>query len=102
MIRQPPRSPLFPYPPLSRSAGLPLRQRLQHAGQLVLHEREAHRVDRHDRFRVLDEVTELAVADRKSTRLNSSHANISYAVFCLNKKILSLPTLSHHLILFPP
>src|SRR3954447_6942245 len=43
-------------------AGLPLRQRLQHAGQLVLHEREADRVDRHDGLGVLDEVAELAVA----------------------------------------
>src|SRR3954452_13658160 len=48
--------------PQPDDAGLALRQRLQHAGQLVLHEREAHRVDRDDRLGVLDEVTELAVA----------------------------------------
>src|SRR3954463_10438039 len=48
--------------PQPDDTGLPLRQRLQDAGQLVLHQREAHRVDRDDRLGVLDEVTELAVA----------------------------------------
>src|SRR3712207_7936859 len=93
MIRRPPRSTLFPYTTLFRSAlhralallqtpvafalknllpvrlgdllpALPLRQNLQDGLGLV----------RHD------------LKDRKSTRLNSSHANISYAVFCLKKK----------------
>src|SRR3954453_18015745 len=48
--------------PQPDDAGLPLPQRLQDAGQLVLHPREAHRVDRDDRLGVLDEVAELAVA----------------------------------------
>src|SRR6476620_10111166 len=65
MIRRPPRSTLFPYTTLFRS---PLRCR-RHAG--------VPRGSRHPRRRG---------GDRKSTRLNSSHANISYAVFCLKKK----------------
>src|SRR5690625_5315287 len=68
MIRRPPRSTLFPYTTLFRSS---------------------------DRFRILDFVQQLIVqffsgllrrTDRKSTRLNSSHVAISYAVFCLKKK----------------
>src|ERR1017187_3351510 len=63
MVRPPPRSTLFPYPPLSRSCG---------TGSLCKNE----------------DVTKYAVfcLDRKSTRLNSSHRCISYAVFCLKKK----------------
>src|SRR3712207_8334600 len=91
MIRRPPRSTLFPYTTLFRSADAlgPLRlhvlrlragkpevawtvpglRRLEHAGR-----GETRGAARHPRV------------DRKSTRLNSSHANISYAVFCLKKK----------------
>src|SRR3712207_6966448 len=80
MIRRPPRSTLFPYTTLFRSrllterrrdhaldeqTGHGLRRRLVHG-----HRERDHRAER----------------DRKSTRLNSSHANISYAVFCLKKK----------------
>src|SRR5258707_9362002 len=74
MIRRPPRSTLFPYTTLFRS--------------LIGQERGRHllpvdaRQDRRQRDAVLDRL----VRDRKSTRLNSSHANISYAVFCLKKK----------------
>src|SRR3712207_2766702 len=97
MIRRPPRSTLFPYTTLFRSG-------LEHPA-----------AQRHDRAALLGELDELARADdpllrvlpadqrlralqaavgqahqrlvdRKSTRLNSSHANISYAVFCLKKK----------------
>src|SRR5690242_21179295 len=68
MIRRPPRSTLFPYTTLFRS-GRPLRvSRLR-----------AHRLRRDGGLRV-------QAADRKSTRLNSSHMSISYAVFCLKKK----------------
>src|SRR5690606_41705528 len=87
MIRQPPRSTLFPYTTLFRS--------LQRAAARQLH---AHRVDEaavdqdlvmHVRARRhagrADEADDLAL-DRKSTRLNSSHVKISYAVFCLKKK----------------
>src|SRR5437870_11169208 len=75
MIRRPPRSTLFPYTTLFRStAGL------QDVHQTFVRAR--------DRLEFLDAV-ELAfkrAADRKSTRLNSSHVAISYAVFCLKKK----------------
>src|SRR2546430_4394172 len=72
MIRRPPRSTLFPYTTLFRShLGLPhpLPQRLARHTHL-----RRHRADR------------LPQRDRKSTRLNSSHSQISYAVFCLKKK----------------
>src|SRR3712207_7650092 len=91
MIRRPPRSTLFPYTTLFRS--------------LHLHAREEDGTPTQDaeRFRVLvdrlreagcEAVVNLSCGtaggrserDRKSTRLNSSHANISYAVFCLKKK----------------
>src|SRR3712207_7484837 len=69
MIRRPPRSTLFPYTTLFRSWW-----RRQEPGEerLVGGERERGR--------------RVPLLDRKSTRLNSSHANISYAVFCLKKK----------------
>src|SRR3989442_10187675 len=71
MIRRPPRSTLFPYTTLFRSL------RLAAALELVQHLRE----------RLLAEIEHhVAVQDRKSTRLNSSHVRISYAVFCLKKK----------------
>src|SRR3712207_8127505 len=80
MIRRPPRSTLFPYTTLFRS------RLADHARQPELPERVAQHARREaDRVeeRVRDEREE---RDRKSTRLNSSHANISYAVFCLKKK----------------
>src|SRR3712207_8708471 len=75
MIRRPPRSTLFPYTTLFRSALLPdptLDRDVLELQRHVLHPRLVRRGD--------------ARRDRKSTRLNSSHANISYAVFCLKKK----------------
>src|SRR5258708_27424613 len=84
MIRRPPRSTLFPYTTLFRSTGqvnvdfggiLPRLNRRASAAALRLHTAdELHRVN------------ERAGRDRKSTRLNSSHQIISYAVFCLKKK----------------
>src|SRR2546421_8299977 len=77
MIRRPPRSTLFPYTTLFRSAGL-LRSfavdTVPGAGHFVYEERPAAVVAAVQRL------------DRKSTRLNSSHDQISYAVFCLKKK----------------
>src|SRR3712207_7812925 len=101
MIRRPPRSTLFPYTTLFRS-----RRNALHVQGLDLTAVASRRVHRHDiEFDVaLDHHEALeqrvvhagvgtnvrAVEDRKSTRLNSSHANISYAVFCLKKKKQSL------------
>src|SRR5256886_12129373 len=70
MIRRPPRSTLFPYTTLFRSRGQRKR-----AGHVVHGERKAKNPNH----------SEVGV-DRKSTRLNSSHSQISYAVFCLKKK----------------
>src|SRR3712207_8577871 len=83
MIRRPPRSTLFPYTTLFRSTAQP-----------PVHgaERDEHHVAGRQ-VRARDEHQDQAQGeggaheqDRKSTRLNSSHANISYAVFCLKKK----------------
>src|SRR3712207_7683446 len=94
MIRRPPRSTLFPYTTLFRSEGdhgreLGERFRHRHA-DVPLRERIARRGEDADRLgaRRLGAREPALVAneqDRKSTRLNSSHANISYAVFCLKK-----------------
>src|SRR3712207_7722446 len=89
MIRRPPRSTLFPYTTLFRS---PVRGELVHrVGQPAEHRADDEDADREQVERPATvEVGQLAVQrcreDRKSTRLNSSHANISYAVFCLKKK----------------
>src|SRR3712207_7165735 len=93
MIRRPPRSTLFPYTTLFRSLRL-THDRAAHGDTLTLATGERLRLAR----QVLVELQELRglldaavdlrlrrLADRKSTRLNSSHANISYAVFCLKK-----------------
>src|SRR2546427_3109735 len=72
MIRRPPRSTLFPYTTLFRSADV------QAAFQELL--RRCGTLD------VLVNSAGIAHVDRKSTRLNSSHSQISYAVFCLKKK----------------
>src|SRR3712207_7458290 len=87
MIRRPPRSTLFPYTTLFRSAHRALPTGLA-AGHRVPGERLLPHPDRRDGgHRVPDRAVGLSPReDRKSTRLNSSHANISYAVFCLKKK----------------
>src|SRR5258707_2552620 len=78
MIRRPPRSTLFPYTTLFRSLGLGGQRRGRGDGGVF--PAAALRGARHAALRGRAET------DRKSTRLNSSHANISYAVFCLKKK----------------
>src|SRR3712207_7844320 len=91
MIRRPPRSTLFPYTTLFRSAGLgpPVLPGRHHAGDVVVLAAVRSGADgdlasvRAGEVRPPDVD---GVRDRKSTRLNSSHANISYAVFCLKKK----------------
>src|SRR5258708_24841747 len=80
MIRRPPRSTLFPYTTLFRSR---VRQRGRQGGQeepVDAEHRERAEVQRHAKR------ARGARQDRKSTRLNSSHQIISYAVFCLKKK----------------
>src|SRR3989442_11602236 len=71
MIRRPPRSTLFPYTTLFRSLPEPGRGEPRHGAARRRRERELRGLRRRD---------------RKSTRLNSSHVRISYAVFCLKKK----------------
>src|SRR3712207_8781560 len=102
MIRRPPRSTLFPYTTLFRSDGLTvLNGKTRHLPRPAFGLRAAGAADRrHARLlRLAGESGPVAVLplagrfraeqDRKSTRLNSSHANISYAVFCLKKKNIS-------------
>src|SRR3712207_7135332 len=88
MIRRPPRSTLFPYTTLFRSMPLHIAQlRPQLVGDPVSLADGLAQQLAHQPAAVLDVAARLlAVGDRKSTRLNSSHANISYAVFCLKKK----------------
>src|SRR3712207_6848868 len=87
MIRRPPRSTLFPYTTLfrSRQSGTPGRQRHGAEQPLRAAERQAAGVAQGGRPYDLSRGHPLE-SDRKSTRLNSSHANISYAVFCLKQK----------------
>src|SRR3712207_7673121 len=87
MIRRPPRSTLFPYTTLFRSE---IREVVSERAEPGRVERagpanEQRRADLDDDAATGREAA-LHQADRKSTRLNSSHANISYAVFCLKKK----------------
>src|SRR2546430_11935738 len=93
MIRRPPRSTLFPYTTLFRSEGVDDRRFGEWADDV-----DVDRTDLGDtlvaqivarRFDVFSGTTERdedRIGDRKSTRLNSSHSQISYAVFCLKKK----------------
>src|SRR2546430_4270849 len=90
MIRRPPRSTLFPYTTLFRSvcAGLQL---IQHATSLgavesTIERRASVPGQEHLPPSLLRLSVGIEAVDRKSTRLNSSHSQISYAVFCLKKK----------------
>src|SRR5689334_24353716 len=86
MIRRPPRSTLFPYTTLFRSQrriGQLELGRHRHGRQCIQHVVLAGQVERDLEVGHGDAV---AALDRKSTRLNSSHSSISYAVFCLKKK----------------
>src|SRR5256885_13178294 len=97
MIRRPPRSPLFPYTTLSRSEAVHVENRhaaappdgtsrvepLDHAG---IRQQGRKELARQRQRMQAQPVSGLVAEDRKSTRLNSSHLVISYAVFCLKKK----------------
>src|SRR3712207_8238963 len=102
MIRRPPRSTLFPYTTLFRSRGVVDKMKIGRSMEVALQE-AADRlgtpefqffvislaIQRETGGKLAETLSNLADVlrkDRKSTRLNSSHANISYAVFCLKKK----------------
>src|SRR3712207_7254352 len=88
MIRRPPRSTLFPYTTLFRSEPDDRGRHCVQAQHKVEEEQLHHdrQVAQHLHVEGRDPPRVEAGQDRKSTRLNSSHANISYAVFCLKKK----------------
>src|SRR3712207_7369989 len=102
MIRRPPRSTLFPYTTLFRSGGLaqPGMGAAEHPLQILYATGEPRAQARDEQAHALPVgPPQHVVQDRKSTRLNSSHANISYAVFCLKNKnpaltISTLPPLA--------
>src|SRR3712207_7633154 len=88
MIRRPPRSTLFPYTTLFRSR-VPLERRGLEAQAVADEGRGDHQADEGKAGdpAPVGEAIDVGIVDRKSTRLNSSHANISYAVFCLKTYI---------------
>src|SRR5689334_23839144 len=89
MIRRPPRSTLFPYTTLFRSIGKVLVEDVLHLDHVARRDALGDRDDRLDAGgrRLEDRIGRARRRqDRKSTRLNSSHSSISYAVFCLKKK----------------
>src|SRR5258707_5691965 len=88
MIRRPPRSTLFPYTTLFRSVIRELERRPPAPLPVPPHPQDilsqtAALIKSNE---IKEDFVAILTADRKSTRLNSSHANISYAVFCLKKK----------------
>src|SRR3712207_8475561 len=95
MIRRPPRSTLFPYTTLFRSQQDVLAaepgQRRRFPGDAYLGGQRVDLEPLGEAALVLEALAEPPGLDRKSTRLNSSHANISYAVFCLKKKKQTSP-----------
>src|SRR3712207_8228249 len=84
MIRRPPRSTLLPYTTLFRSIDLLVAPQLTDIAGPRVHIRPIEGLP----LLHVEEPT-LSGLDRKSTRLNSSHASTSYAVFCLNKKLVT-------------
>src|SRR3712207_7590976 len=93
MNRQPPRSTLFPYTTLFRSDAL--RAELPRQAGALRRRRDASATELGQQLAQEEGVASRRLVaggheDRKSTRLNSSHANISYAVFCLKKKTIFL------------
>src|SRR3712207_7835509 len=83
MIRRPPRSTLFPYTTLFRSDRYIAKRVFALGVSVVI---ALNKVDRLKPGHIATQMNAASRLDRKSTRLNSSHANISYAVFCLKKK----------------
>src|SRR5438477_7075216 len=98
MIRRPPSSTLFPYTTLFRSA--PAEPSLSHKIAATDRVHEFGIVDPRRHGALFDKGARClqqppAGRDRKSTRLNSSHMSISYAVFCLKKKTTRTPSTKH-------
>src|SRR3712207_8391392 len=98
MIRRPPRSTLFPYTTLFRSPTLGWQQFLLTFSNPLNYAAEAdyYGVVGSEWFAIEGTVMRRS-GDRKSTRLNSSHANISYAVFCLKKKYKTTALYTDHI-----
>src|SRR3712207_7537757 len=97
MIQRPPTSTLFPYTTLFRSENIQMANKHMKrcSTSLVIREAEMKTTLRHHFTPIgMNIIEKQNLTDRKSTRLNSSHANISYAVFCLKKK-------EHHLVHAP-
>src|SRR3712207_8367241 len=92
MIRRPPRSTLFPYTTLFRSLLRKRGREMRQVSKTMHYAVTDKTATRRDTVRLapLPVGIYLVEVDRKSTRLNSSHANISYAVFCLKQKKLIL------------
>src|SRR5689334_23449231 len=97
MSRRPPRSTLFPYTTLFRSQSAvsqgvlrALRRAVPRQSPVSLPDDRQARGSRRRLRRGREELLPHLVRDRKSTRLNSSHSSISYAVFCLKKKIKNM------------
>src|SRR3712207_7947856 len=89
MIRRPPRSTLFPYTTLFRSALIAYASswmKCHHPDVFCCAILNAQPMGFYAPAQLVRDARQHGVEDRKSTRLNSSHANISYAVFCLKKK----------------
>src|SRR2546430_8826379 len=99
MIRRPPRSTLFPYTTLFRSVMSGIEDHLLQEGYFYFVVSHRHRDELIQEYPLMlqQRAVEglIAVEDRKSTRLNSSHSQISYAVFCLKKKKNIYSTLIH-------
>src|SRR3712207_8636001 len=94
MIRRPPRSTLFPYTTRFRSDGAPNSVYVRGVLQPTANPEAPDEVEvarPSDALAARAAASSAFTADRKSTRLNSSHANISYAAFCLKKKTMHVP-----------
>src|SRR5258707_6152205 len=99
MIRRPPRSTLFPYTTLFRSDVVAMRKADDVVGDAPANTRNGQGLAS-QRFRQPQRIGKpvALLVDRKSTRLNSSHANISYAVFCLKKKKVIICRVTYFLV----
>src|SRR3712207_7573837 len=98
MIRRPPRSTLFPYTTLFRSCGdyfSSLLPKLSYQKVVFIFCVLAFMVANLGLTQLNALALPILIADRKSTRLNSSHANISYAVFCLKKKNIHIAVVNN-------